>query len=155
MCLIWLCLKQEIKKRDSMALLRSTFKLKRLKTTSSMWMLKPFRHINKVFFFLSFHFGFLIATTCNLHFAALENVSKSVRLWKTAVELEEPEDARIMLSRAVECCPTSVEVRFRSHPASRLCHTVYNLHLSLQVFPPSSCGWRWPALRRMRTPGAF
>lgn len=43
---------------------------------------------------------------------ALENVSKSVRLWKTAVELEEPEDARIMLSRAVECCPTSVEVRF-------------------------------------------
>lgn len=42
--------------------------------------------------------------------AALENVSKSVRLWKTAVELEEPEDARIMLSRAVECCPTSVEV---------------------------------------------
>lgn len=42
--------------------------------------------------------------------SALENVSKSVRLWKTAVELEEPEDARIMLSRAVECCPTSVEV---------------------------------------------
>uniref|UniRef100_A0A3P8WU10 Pre-mRNA-processing factor 6 n=1 Tax=Cynoglossus semilaevis TaxID=244447 RepID=A0A3P8WU10_CYNSE len=42
--------------------------------------------------------------------AALENVSKSVRLWKTAVELEEPEDARIMLSRAVECCPTSVEL---------------------------------------------
>lgn len=41
---------------------------------------------------------------------ALENVSKSVRLWKTAVELEDPEDARIMLSRAVECCPTSVEV---------------------------------------------
>ncbi|CAG11265.1 unnamed protein product, partial [Tetraodon nigroviridis] len=40
----------------------------------------------------------------------LENVSKSVRLWKTAVELEEPEDARIMLSRAVECCPTSVEL---------------------------------------------
>lgn len=46
-------------------------------------------------------------------FIALENVSKSVRLWKTAVELEEPEDARIMLSRAVECCPTSVEVNVR------------------------------------------
>lgn len=46
---------------------------------------------------------------CITHLA-LENVSKSVRLWKTAVELEEPEDARIMLSRAVECCPTSVEV---------------------------------------------
>lgn len=28
------------------------------------------------------------------------------------MELEEPEDARIMLSRAVECCPTSVEVSF-------------------------------------------
>ncbi|KAL7985679.1 hypothetical protein Chor_004249 [Crotalus horridus] len=41
---------------------------------------------------------------------ALEHVPNSVRLWKAAVELEEPEDARIMLSRAVECCPTSVEV---------------------------------------------
>ena len=26
------------------------------------------------------------------------------------MELEGPEDAQIMLSRAVECCPTSVEV---------------------------------------------
>lgn len=43
-------------------------------------------------------------------FLALEHVPNSVRLWKAAVELEEPEDARIMLSRAVECCPTSVEV---------------------------------------------
>ena len=34
-----------------------------------------------------------------------------MRLWKLAVELEDEEDARIMLSRAVECCPTSVEVR--------------------------------------------
>lgn len=41
---------------------------------------------------------------------ALEHVPNSVRLWKAAVELEEPEDARIMLSRAVECCPTSVEL---------------------------------------------
>lgn len=44
---------------------------------------------------------------------ALEHVPNSVRLWKAAVELEEPEDARIMLSRAVECCPTSVEVSLR------------------------------------------
>lgn len=44
-----------------------------------------------------------------LTFPALEHVPNSVRLWKAAVELEEPEDARIMLSRAVECCPTSVE----------------------------------------------
>ncbi|XP_014675353.1 PREDICTED: pre-mRNA-processing factor 6-like [Priapulus caudatus] len=41
---------------------------------------------------------------------ALEQVPNSVRLWKAAVELEEPEDARILLSRAVECCPTSVEL---------------------------------------------
>ncbi len=44
-------------------------------------------------------------------FTALENIPNSVRLWKTAIELEDEEDARIMLSRAVECCPTSVEVR--------------------------------------------
>lgn len=42
--------------------------------------------------------------------SALENVPNSVALWKSAVELEEEEDARIMLSRAVECCPTNVEV---------------------------------------------
>ena len=44
------------------------------------------------------------------HSSALENLPNSVRLWKLAVELEDEEDARIMLSRAVECCPTSVEV---------------------------------------------
>lgn len=31
-------------------------------------------------------------------------------MWKAAVELENPEDARILLSRAVECCSTSVEL---------------------------------------------
>ena len=41
---------------------------------------------------------------------ALEHIPNSVRLWKAAVELEEPDDARILLSRAVECCPTSVEL---------------------------------------------
>ena len=43
---------------------------------------------------------------------ALEHIPNSVRIWKAAVELEGPEDAQIMLSRAVECCPTSVEVIF-------------------------------------------
>ena len=43
-------------------------------------------------------------------FQALEQMPTSVRLWKAAVELEEPEDARILLSRAVECCPTAVEL---------------------------------------------
>lgn len=41
---------------------------------------------------------------------ALEHIPNSVRLWKAAVELENPEDARILLSRSVECCPTSVEL---------------------------------------------
>lgn len=59
---------------------------------------------------LFFVFLCVMSLMCVILQTALENVSKSVRLWKTAVELEEPEDARIMLSRAVECCPTSVEV---------------------------------------------
>ena len=33
-----------------------------------------------------------------------------MRLWKTAVELEKPDDARVMLARAVELIPTSVEL---------------------------------------------
>lgn len=41
---------------------------------------------------------------------ALEHIPNSVRLWKAAVELENPDDARILLSRAVECCNTSVEL---------------------------------------------
>ena len=46
------------------------------------------------------------------YLVALENIPNSVRLWKAAVELEDPEDATILLSRAVECCPQSVEVTF-------------------------------------------
>ena len=42
--------------------------------------------------------------------AALETIPTSVRLWKTAVELEDIEDAKILLGRAVECCPLSVEL---------------------------------------------
>ncbi len=41
---------------------------------------------------------------------ALDNIPSSVRLWKAAVELEDPADARVLLGRAVECCPHSVEV---------------------------------------------
>ena len=48
---------------------------------------------------------------CLCFFVALEQIPNSVRIWKAAVELEGPEDAQIMLSRAVECCPTSVEVK--------------------------------------------
>ena len=41
---------------------------------------------------------------------ALETVPDSVRLWKTAVTLEEPADAKVLLQGAVECCPLSVEL---------------------------------------------
>ena len=41
---------------------------------------------------------------------ALEAFPNSVRLWKAAVELEEPYEAKILLTRAVECCPTSTEL---------------------------------------------
>jgi pre-mRNA-processing factor 6 len=40
----------------------------------------------------------------------LEQIPNSVRLWKLSVELEDPDDACILLSRAVECCPQSVEL---------------------------------------------
>lgn len=33
-----------------------------------------------------------------------------MRLWKEAISLEEPDAARIMLTRAVECVPQSVEI---------------------------------------------
>ena len=41
---------------------------------------------------------------------SLEHIPNSVRLWKAAVEIENPNDARILLSRAVECCNSSVEL---------------------------------------------
>jgi pre-mRNA-processing factor 6 len=41
---------------------------------------------------------------------ALTNVPRSVRLWKEAVVLEEPEEARKLLTRAVECCSSSTEL---------------------------------------------
>lgn len=40
----------------------------------------------------------------------MEHVPNSVRLWKSAIELEDEEDARVMLSKAVECCSQSVEL---------------------------------------------
>ena len=41
---------------------------------------------------------------------SLEFVPNSVKLWKTAIELEDVSDARIMLARAVECVPHSVDM---------------------------------------------
>ncbi|CAJ0586620.1 unnamed protein product, partial [Mesorhabditis spiculigera] len=41
---------------------------------------------------------------------ALEQIPTSVKLWKAAVSLEDPEDARILLTRAVECCSASTEL---------------------------------------------
>ncbi|OWK60397.1 Pre-mRNA-processing factor 6 [Lonchura striata] len=41
---------------------------------------------------------------------ALNLIMKGTEIRPKTVELEEPEDARIMLSQAVECCPTSVKL---------------------------------------------
>lgn len=41
---------------------------------------------------------------------ALEVIPDSVRLWQAAVDLESPEDACVLLGRAVECCPHSTEL---------------------------------------------
>lgn len=40
----------------------------------------------------------------------LEKIPDSVRLWKAVVELPNEEDARLLLHRAVECCPFHVEL---------------------------------------------
>eukprot|EP01034_Spumella_vulgaris_P030771 gene30771-38033_t len=40
----------------------------------------------------------------------LEVIPNSMKLWKAAIELENVNDARIMLARAVECVPHSVEM---------------------------------------------
>ncbi len=50
------------------------------------------------------------AIHCTIVYSALETIPTSVRLWKAAVELEDIEDAKILLGRAVECCPLSVEL---------------------------------------------
>ena len=41
---------------------------------------------------------------------ALERNAGSVRLCKAAVELHEEEEALLLLSRAVDCCPDQVEL---------------------------------------------
>ncbi|PWA91115.1 hypothetical protein CTI12_AA093040 [Artemisia annua] len=40
----------------------------------------------------------------------IENIPDSVRLWKAVVELANEEDAKLLLQRAVECCPLHVEL---------------------------------------------
>ncbi|QCE03048.1 pre-mRNA-processing factor 6 [Vigna unguiculata] len=40
----------------------------------------------------------------------LEHIPDSVRLWKAVVKLANEEDARLLLLRAVECCPLHVEL---------------------------------------------
>ena len=58
-----------------------------------------------------------------------------MRLWKLAVEMENAEDARIMLTRAVECCPLSVELwlalaRLETYENARKVSGRYQLHLA-------------------------
>lgn len=73
-------------------------------------------NIKSKYFFLPKDQKFVNFKICAFFSPALEQIPNSVRLWKAAVELEDVEDARIMLSRAVECCPTSVEVHNISPP---------------------------------------
>ncbi len=39
---------------------------------------------------------------------ALERIPFSVSLWKAAIELVDEDDAKVLLDRAVECCPNQV-----------------------------------------------
>jgi pre-mRNA-processing factor 6 len=41
---------------------------------------------------------------------ALENIPQNVSLWKELIELEEPDDAKILLRQAVKCVPHSTEM---------------------------------------------
>jgi len=77
-----------------------------------------------------------------LRCSALEHVPNSVRLWKVAVELEDPDDARIMLARAVECCPLSTELwlalaKLESYENARKVRTLSSerLRINLQFRP--------------------
>ena len=44
---------------------------------------------------------------------ALERVPTSVRLWKAAVDIASEDDARVLLARAVECCPQARHIVLR------------------------------------------
>ena len=74
-------------------------------------------------------------TWCGCLLAALEKIPTSVRLWKAAIELEEVEDAKILLNRAVECCPLSVELwlalaRLETYENARKVFFLFSLSLS-------------------------
>lgn len=69
---------------------------------------------------------------------ALERLPTSVKLWKAAVELASEEDARVLLGRAVECCPQASQVihpnriTFASSFISVMCFSKKSLILSIQ-----------------------
>jgi pre-mRNA-processing factor 6 len=51
---------------------------------------------------------------------ALERIPTSVRLWRAAVELANQSDARVLLSRAVECCPQVLPLPAHDAPCCSL-----------------------------------
>ena len=53
---------------------------------------------------------------------ALERLPTSVRLWKAAVEMASEEDARVLLGRAVECCPQVTPPQPLHSPSRRSGH---------------------------------
>ena len=66
---------------------------------------------------------------------ALEQLPSSVKLWKLLVEMEQPEDARILLGRAVECCPVSVDVRAAHLTSHCTCSAVTGCAVHLVALP--------------------
>ena len=63
-----------------------------------------------------------------------------MRLWKSAVELENEDAARIMLSRAVECCQASVEVTLDNNLRFVMILSLFrdqyvlSFHVSISIF---------------------
>lgn len=70
---------------------------------------------------------------------ALERLPTSVKLWKAAVELASEEDARVLLGRAVECCP---QVNLRGFISAHLLVSTrwrmleISAHVYLECFMP-------------------
>lgn len=87
--------------------------------------------------------------------SALEHIPNSVRIWKAAVELEGPEDAQIMLSRAVECCPTSVEVSCKLRDSFYKHCVLSSFIFKLFCFLFRSFGLPLPAWKRTKVQGRW
>ena len=71
--------------------------------------------------------------------SALENLPDSVKLWEAAVELEAPEDAVILLGRATECCPQSVDLWLALAHLETYVRSFYLQHVARVFFCACLC----------------